>query len=89
VRAVACWRHYPNARGGRVDQSFLESALRDKYPTWRKDCRAPDWAAAEVAHDWKNHVPMAVRGHWGELSDDAKMAFYFVASLLSESENWD
>jgi hypothetical protein len=53
---------------------------------------APDpplWKERHKVHDWRNYIPYDVRVNWGNLSQDSKNAFYYMAELQADNEEWD
>lgn len=49
----------------------------------------PDWKNARRVHDWRNHVPVAVRTIWESFSEEQKLTLFDWAEKLSDQEKWD
>lgn len=49
----------------------------------------PDWANADKVHDWRNHVPEAVRAIWETFTPEQREALVSWAEELASAEEWD
>ena len=64
-----------------------KSILADEVA--RRGIDAPNWDAAGRVHDWRNHVPDAVRAIWSTFSQAQRVALYCWAQDLAADEDWD
>lgn len=69
--------------------------LRDEWPSLPSDAEIlaavenPCWEDRQKVHDWRNHVPDAMRRWWNELHLDAKIVAYIMAEEIATNEDWD
>lgn len=49
----------------------------------------PHWDGAHMAHDWRKHVPPALRAHWHELPMVARLCIYETAEHAASEEDRD
>lgn len=53
-----------------------------------QETASPEWKDSGVG-DWKSHVPPAVRGAWGRLSDESRYVAYIIAEYAASLEDHD
>lgn len=40
-------------------------------------------------HDWRNHLPSAIKAAWPSLSPESRAVAFILASGLAQAEDWD
>ena len=61
----------------------------DEEASARAAVENTDFEGAGPVHDWRNHVPHALRPIWSALSVDAKLAVQYMAEREADNELWD
>lgn len=49
---------------------------------------SPEWENKGRVHDWRNYIPKALQGIWGDLSYDAQVIAYYLADGMAGREEW-
>lgn len=49
--------------------------------------REPNWEATRTRHDWRSHVPYAVRAAWWSLPLTARLCIFETAELAALAED--
>lgn len=49
--------------------------------------REPNWEATRTRHDWRTHVPYAVRAAWWSLPLTARLCIFETAELAALAED--
>jgi hypothetical protein len=83
-----------NTRDDQATLSALISAARDvscslEPPFCLDDVRNPDWSVTRKVHNWRTHIPEAIRSVWSALPIEAKLCAFIQASEGASQELWD
>lgn len=47
---------------------------------------SPDWQDTYISHDWRNHIPDAIRDMWPRLSQEARAVAFVMAVTQADAE---
>lgn len=72
-----------------MDASKLRELFDPIYPYQEEQLSEPNWDEYDRVHNWRNYIPKALREHWHELSEDARLVAFYMAESRASSEDWE